>query len=592
VKIARRLGPSIVAASFLIMMMWSWRGWPDPLIDFGQQLYVSWRLAEGEVLYRDVAYLYGPLSPYLNALFFKLFGLGLMTLAICNLVILGGIFLLVWKIVSAIGGRLSATVTGVVFATSFAFGQLVEFGNYNFVCPYVHNLTHGVALSLLAIYGLTLYHRYPRLPVVAGMGLTIGLLFLTKAEVFLAGGSAVLCGLLLTILCRRREALKHLALFIACALVPPALSFLLLSSGTIGTWRPILEGEVTGLPFYRWSLGLRDPASSLMLLRKSLSWYGLLLAPAALLGLVMRKEGRYRLWVSLAIFAAVGGFLAWWRVWWPATTSFLPVAMLAVVVTSAVGLIRHHRFDGETSRRIITLTMALFALLLLGKILFFSRTYHYGFALAMPAVLLGIAILLGRLPAAIERAGGYGGPLRAATLAVCVAFALGHIITTHQYFEMKDTVVSSGRDGFRADQRGGHVNDMLGIIEGRTGPESTLTALPSGAMLGYLSRRANPTPFIYYMPSDLMIYNEERMVERFRANPPDFVALVHKDSSEFGAGYFGTHYGRALYSWIEENYSVVDRVGAEPLRDERFGMALMRRREVSAPAPVSEIPPD
>lgn len=581
------IGPVVVAAAFFMMMLWSWRGWPDPLIDFGQQLYVSWRLAEGDVLYRDVAYLYGPLSPYLNALFFRLFGVGLMTLALCNLMILGGIFFLLWKIIAKIGGRFSATVAGVVFATSFAFGQLVEYGNYNFICPYVYNLTHGVALSLLAIYGLVIYHSKPKLSVVAAIGLTIGLLFLTKAEVFLAGGTAVLCGLVITMFCRRLSPMKHFLTFIGCALIPPVLCFLLLSSGMFGTWRPILEGEVARLPFYRQSLGLEDPASSLLLLRKSLSWYGLLLAPAALLGLALRKKGRHRFWISVATFLAVAGFLAWWRVWWPATTGLLPLAMLAIVVTLAVRLIRHHRFDGESSRRILSLTMALFALLLLGKILFFSRTYHYGFALAMPAVLLGITALLDWLPASIERASGHGGPLRAATLAVCGAFVIGHLSTTHQHYEPKEVVVSSGLDAFHADWRGDAVNDMLEMIEEHAGPDSTLAVLPAGTMIGYLSRRVNPTPYIYYMPSDLMIYGEDRMLERFRSTPPDFVVLVHKDSSEFGARFFGQDYGRELYAWLVENYGIVGQVGSQPFRDEQFGIALIRRREISAPAPSS-----
>ena len=48
----------------------NWAGWASPLIDFGRELYVPWQLAQGKVLYRDIAYLDGPLPPYLNALWF------------------------------------------------------------------------------------------------------------------------------------------------------------------------------------------------------------------------------------------------------------------------------------------------------------------------------------------------------------------------------------------------------------------------------------------------------------------------------------------------------------------------------------------
>jgi hypothetical protein len=37
----------------------SWRKWPDPLIDFGRELYVPWRLSHGALLYHDVSEQYG-----------------------------------------------------------------------------------------------------------------------------------------------------------------------------------------------------------------------------------------------------------------------------------------------------------------------------------------------------------------------------------------------------------------------------------------------------------------------------------------------------------------------------------------------------
>ena len=46
------------------MAAWTWRTWPDILIDFGREAYVAWRLTEGDVLPRDVVYVSGPLSPY------------------------------------------------------------------------------------------------------------------------------------------------------------------------------------------------------------------------------------------------------------------------------------------------------------------------------------------------------------------------------------------------------------------------------------------------------------------------------------------------------------------------------------------------
>ena len=68
----------------LTLLAWSWRKWPDPIIDFGRELYVSVADYRGRVLYRDLASLFGPLSPYVNAIWFRLFGVSLTTLVVCN----------------------------------------------------------------------------------------------------------------------------------------------------------------------------------------------------------------------------------------------------------------------------------------------------------------------------------------------------------------------------------------------------------------------------------------------------------------------------------------------------------------------------
>ena len=85
------LGLLLVGCVFVVVTVLSWRKWPDILVDYGMQLYLPWRISEGDVLYRDVMYLTGgPLSQYFNALLFKLFGVSFSTLIFANLTITAG----------------------------------------------------------------------------------------------------------------------------------------------------------------------------------------------------------------------------------------------------------------------------------------------------------------------------------------------------------------------------------------------------------------------------------------------------------------------------------------------------------------------
>ena len=60
-NVLRIVGPIVVAVAALVMLGRSWAKWPDVLVDFGQQLYLPWRLAEGQRLYADLAYFHGRL---------------------------------------------------------------------------------------------------------------------------------------------------------------------------------------------------------------------------------------------------------------------------------------------------------------------------------------------------------------------------------------------------------------------------------------------------------------------------------------------------------------------------------------------------
>ncbi|NOT27201.1 MAG: hypothetical protein HOP16_13980 [Acidobacteria bacterium] len=135
----------------VVMLWWTWGTWPDLFIDFGRELYLPWQITEGKVLYRDLASFNGPLSPYVNAAWFRLFGVGLWSLVVGNVLIAAGLTVMLYKLLMEIGGRASAIVGGLIFVVVFWCAQLSATGNFNFITPYSHELTHGIALSTACV---------------------------------------------------------------------------------------------------------------------------------------------------------------------------------------------------------------------------------------------------------------------------------------------------------------------------------------------------------------------------------------------------------------------------------------------------------
>ena len=162
------------------------------------------------------------------------------------------------------------------------------------------------------------------------------------------------------------------------------------------------------------------------------------------------------------------------------------------------------------------------------------------------------------------------------------ALTLGH-------FDLKTHEVGSGRDRFLSGgRRGEPVQHILAQLEADAEPGDTLAVFPEGAMLNFLPRRANPTPYANFMPVALDVFGEEAILAAFQEHPPDFIVITHKNTAEFAAynengrqpqlHFFGREYGRALMHWIVTECGRVLQAGVAPLTDERFGMDLLRRK--------------
>jgi hypothetical protein len=589
--LTRWVGPAVVAVASVAMLAWTWRTWPDVLIDFGKELYIPWQLARGQVLYRDVAYFLGPLSPYINALFFRLFGASLSTLVVANLVVLAAITALLYRLLAVVANRIAATAACLVFVFVFAYGQLIGIGNFNYVCPYVHEVTHGLLLSLLCIAAIAAYGRRGGAWLTALAGLALGAVFLTRAEMFAAAAAGATVGLGGACWLRgggaRRRALD-VAAFVGATCVPPLLSTALLSlslpvsdavRGTLGSWPDTLSGEVARVQFFRIGMGLDDLAGNTRALLLWTGAYTAVFLPVAVVALLPKPPARTKTFVSVAAFVAAVAALsvAASRISWLDAPRPLPVIMLICLVAVLIRFIRSRHDFGQAQRALLALVLIVFALVLLGKMLLLARVHHYGFVLGMPAALILVVALVAWLPQWITRRGGAGGVFRAAAIGVLLVFVAACLNMNRTRLAAKTYRVGSGADAFWADARGAYVRDTLAEIGRRLRPPQTLAVLPEGAMINFLSRRDNPTPYVNFMPTEFVVFGEQRIIAAFEHSPPDYILLVHKETPEFGARFFGRDYAQRFRAWIDAHYTPIGLLGAPPLVDERFGVMLLQR---------------
>jgi hypothetical protein len=297
---------------------------------------------------------------------------------------------------------------------------------------------------------------------------------------------------------------------------------------------------------------------------------------------MLRKPGRHRPALAGTTFVLVASALGlqWRGIAWLEAARPLPLFMLVLGLVTLVAFVRRLRDPVTAHPLVLRICLIVFALALLLKMMLNTRIYHYGFALAMPATLLLVVVLLDWVPDALDRAGGYGPVFAAAGLAALLVAVVAHLSVVDAYFRQKTLMVGRGANAFYADARGAFVNKALEQLRIRAEPGRTLAVLPEGAMINFLARRVNPSPHSLLMPVEVILYGENQIVAAFQARPADYVMLVHKDTSEFGARFFGRDYGWKIYAWLETNYHPIVVIGARPLQDDSFGMLLLQRNEV------------
>lgn len=554
----------------------TWRSWPDPFVDFGRELYVAWRLSEGEQLYTDIAWFNGPFSPHLNAALFRLFTPGMMVLAAANAGVFCLVVAMVYDLGTTIADRGAALFGCLVLVTVFGFGQYVGIGNYNWITPYSHDLTHGVALAVASVWTLDRWRRTgrPAWSVIAGT--TLGLCFLTKPEAFVAAaaGSAVL---LVDPITRRH---RGVALWLAGALAPLLLSLAAVgAAGTLGAWPSVVEGEVASLAFYRAGMGLDEPA---LRLEETLTWAAVwivtLLIPVA--GAWLARDTRTP-WAGAIAFAATGGLLllAGDALPWLDALRPLPLAAVALV---GVLLLARVRAASPAQAPPTALAFAVLASALLAKMGLNAGSANYGFALAAPATVLVTIALVGWLPRALDRRGLRGAVLHGSAAAILTLFCGAHIVETRSRIAQKSEWVGDGLDTFRADIRGGWVT--MAVDHLRAAGVRSVAVLPEGVLINYLARIPNPTPYINFLPPEALLFGEESWEASFRASPPEAIVFVPRDTGEYGLGPFGYGYATGLWDWVEEEY-LVDTVLRRPGYAFEVKVLLRRPRTTHALGP-------
>jgi hypothetical protein len=364
-------------------------------------------------------------------------------------------------------------------------------------------------------------------------------------------------------------------------------------------WEPVFNSDSVGIPFYQAGAGLDTPWFHIS--RMAIE-FGVLALITVICGWRLGRPTLTSI-ERIVLFVAVGA--AGINYDWHRAGHSLPVLILCAAVLL---WFESRSSPGERIRREATLSPTggegrgegalgymekpqlifpalwlVLSLFLMAKMGLNTRIEHYGVFLTMPACLSVVYLLLHLVPRFIERRGFVSRYFRIAMLILLLTGFARLIIQSALFYRDKDLPLGPPGDRIvtynpGVDPTGAAMAAAVDWIETNTAPTNTLAVLPEGVMLNYLTRRSNPTPHVVFL-LEVSIYGEHTMLEAFRKTPPDYIVLVHRESTEFGASYFGLQEGHGLeiMQWVNQNYETVHLIGSEPLKTKDFGIKILRK---------------
>jgi len=583
-----------LAAWFLAV---SWRKWPDPLIDFGRELYLPWRLAHGAVLYRDVDDFYGPLSQYFNAALFRLFGPSLMVLVTATLAIFAGIVALIYRLFRRAWGAGAAWVVAAVFIAVFSFSLSVGIGNYNYATPYAHEVTHGLLVCLLLVSLLPAWIEEATPWRSFVVGLLFGLSAVLKPEIMLAAGLVTATAFAVQRWQRRPLRLTAIGAWLLGAALPTAAFAVYFSTQATGAsplalacraWLNVATStRFSGDPVQAGFLGFDQPWPHL-LAHAGATLLALVLVAVIAGGarLVDRAKTPGTRWLVLGGWVAGIVALAGWGLPWNSAGRCLLGVALVYVVACVLAARRPAATGTNAAASVLRLLLAVLAAALMMRMLLNGRIHQFGFYQAALAALLVPAVLIGELPAWLG-AGRWG---RIAAVAGCLALIVPGVVIlaaqSRQMLSLKTQPVGEGSDRFFAfppavDPTGELVGQASAWLRAAAaGRPQTLLVLPEGEMINYLAGMPSPVaPFFFYSAATRG-GREAEIVRQLDRNPPDWIVLVSRDLREYGVQRYGEspEQGGQILDWAGDRYEVAATFGGDPLDYRQRGLMILRRR--------------
>lgn len=632
---------AFTAVSFAGGLAVSWHRWGNPLVDCGREMNQPLRLIRGEMLYSQVRHIYGPLSPYINATLYRVFGASLGVLyadgILTAIVILAVVYWLSRRLMAPAAS--TAATLSVMWLCAFK-----QAGNY--ILPYSYSALHGCALGLVT---LALLIRFVELRVgaqvaapegsegrVAGSvslrasvalllaGATAGLAALAKTEM----GLAALCAGVIAVVLSGYPSWRRASIWGVMFIAPAAL-LLVGVYGYIGSlvgWRTLAEDSLLFLRhlppdlvyFNKRVSGFDQPVQSVIQMIGAAARLAALAVTIAAISLLLTRGRKTAAGARVAIgdhfSVSDAGRASYGPIWLLLAASILvfvlipftgslafetgPYLAMPLLLLGLMGLtLARHRKEISTGvfnpGTISLLIVLVYALASLARVILRVRSGGAYSSYLLPASVIIFTYAWAHPFANLFRDHRTRNLARNIGIGLILADAvLTAGLLSYRFLDKNTYVLETARGPMLTiPDVGAAMKEAIILINRETVEGDSVAVMPEGTSLNFFTGRQNPLREEITTPGYLDLDGERRAINQLEQSNTRLVLITNRPTSEFGPKVFGKDYCRVLMQWIEQNFDECAILGPDhdpnlQIGDKTFFIRAYRKRTPGAQASV------
>lgn len=493
--------------------------------DLGREMYVPTRILEGQKMYQDFNWLYGPFSAWINAVAFKLYGTNVNTLLIVSIAICIGVTFYTYKLLNKYISPVFSSLLTIIFLRISAFG----FTWQSLILPGKYATLWGLLFSIIIINELVSKRLERKLPNYYLIGLLSGILLITKIDY----AFAILLTVLIDIVINKN--LKQFLIFVISTIVTIIPTSIYLIAWQDTTINAILNNILPQFASSYWFVHREfyDWPSTINSLYYQI---GIILALAYL---CLDKFGSYikGTLTSVLKYILIIYFLFF------ANFSFLNYDFYRSYYILSLIIVPLWLANKSISRNIKVSLI---------EVLFFITALNMRSKLAVSSFDLGFLFITTVTPLILTLENGFSHNIifnRRLTKSI-VTIVLMLIF-------VKQSIYLNSAQFMNDDSYHKILSATVQYLKDNSTRFDTISSFPIESSIPFLANLRNPLYYDQLVNGLLSPEKENEFIDSIQKNKPTYITISNYNF----LGYFGKDYYNKVYDWINNNYNEIASYG-------------------------------